>query len=219
MSELSRMYRHLDCMADMEDEELFEFLGLDRSGKHKDIWDNIVKRMQGVNVNSLYRPIYPLLLINHKMQGRTFVSFCAVIGVGQSVLYLWNKTREDFKAAKEIGDGFMRYKWETIALESAQGFNKGNAATIIFALKNFFPDDFKDKREVEHSGHSYVIDTGIQRQGATELPINAEYSVKDTSVKQVEQDGSGSVGHFNPMDSLGDMDETKSVEDNLEGWL
>jgi len=180
--DLSRLKDSLMAMGTMDDDEILDFLELDdESFKHREMWANVVTEIASDHVK--YRTIYSLVLVWHMMKGYTYLSFGARLGVNDRTCRRWANQFPEFKAAREIGNGFMRMKWEDIATTSAEGTNKGNAATIIFALKNYFPDDFKDKREVEMTGSMYIIDTGIDRQ----LPMPADVievveSLQPTSV-------------------------------------
>lgn len=162
------------------EEEICRFLGISANGWHADCGENMIEELRGRKVR--YRPIYAVVLIYHLGFGKSFESFHAVVGVAKSTIAKWGKEYESLRIAREIGEGRHRLGWEHILVESAKGNNKGNAASIIFGLKNYYPDDFKDKREVDHKGEMYIIDTGISRPSDGQVAheegdyIDAEYS-------------------------------------------
>ena len=178
-AELAAFREGLEFLGTRSEKEVFEMLGLNKDGKYKKLWQNIMVEMLHTtnpkrHPKSKYRPIYSLLLVHHMMRGSSFLSFGSVIGFPYERIKDWTKKHPEFALAREIGDSFMRDKWEKIAQDTSSGDKKGNAATIIFALKNYFPDEYKDKRELEHSGHVYMVDTGIER--SPHEAIDAEYT-------------------------------------------
>lgn len=140
--------------------ELDESFGIDPHGIHQNAQRNIFNTLHHL---TKYDPDYGPLLIYHMGKGYTYQSFATIIGVSGQTVNNWLKAYPDFKFCKEIAENRMKLKWERIILESAQGLVKGNAAAIIFAIKNYFPDQYKDKREVEHTAAMMVVDTGIRR--------------------------------------------------------
>lgn len=142
------------------DQIMDESFGLDVDGIHRSAKDNIYNLMHG---NSKYDPDYGPLLIYHMGKGYTLTSFATIIGVDRSTVHNWFKQHSAFNFCRDIAERRMKLKWERIILESAQGIVKGNAAAIIFAIKNYFPDEYKDKREVEHTASVMLVDTGIRR--------------------------------------------------------
>ena len=176
--DLSKLKDSLMNMSELNDDDILHFLEINSNFQHRDLWENVISEISNNFIK--YRHIYSLLLVWHMMKGYTYLSFGARLGVTDRTCRRWALDFPEFKAAREIGNGFMRYKWENIATTSAEGTNKGNAATIIFALKNYFPEEFKDKRELEMTGHMYIIDTGIDRS----VPQHVDVDSEKTSVEK-----------------------------------
>jgi len=99
--------------------------------------------------------------MEHMSYGHSVQSFCGKYYLTMGIVKTWAKNFPEFSEAMEIGRNLQRYQWEKILLEQAQGQNKANPAAMIFALKNFFPEDFQDKREVAVTATQIVVDTGI----------------------------------------------------------
>lgn len=195
-AELSAFREGLEFLGTKSESEVFKMLGLTKDGKYKRLWQNIMVEMLHTtnpkrHGHSKYKPLYSLLLVHHMMKGSSFLSFGSVIGSPYERIKEWTKRHPEFALAREIGESFMRDKWEKIAQDTSSGAVKGNAATIIFALKNYFPDEYKDKRELEHSGHVYMVDTGIDRDDSNAIDAEfreAEQGQLDSPDTNVEAD-------------------------------
>lgn len=96
------------------------------------------------------------------IKGKSYKSLAFKLGVSVKTLYDWEKKFPKWKMAKEMAENGRLGFLEDLLIDLGNGTNKGNAASAIFYAKNANPDEFKDKREVEHTGGvTYVIDTGI----------------------------------------------------------
>lgn len=84
--------------------------------------------------------------------GYSLESFAGVIGVAASTVWKWNAEIPEFSEAVNIGRAKAAFVWER-RLAHLAVTNEGNAAATIFALKNRFPDQWRDKQEHEVSGH------------------------------------------------------------------
>jgi len=114
-----------------------------------------------------YDERYGEQLIEHMSKGHTLSSFPFVAKVSLSVINRWRKENPHFMEAVEMGKVAKHYYWETILNGQADGTVDGKPAPVIFALKNYFPRQFKDKQEVSHSvAAQIVVDTGINQGGA-----------------------------------------------------
>lgn len=109
------------------------------------------------------------MLLVHMASGLTARSFGGRIGVTPKTITDWIDKHPLFYAFHEAGLQFQRMDWEQTLVDMAKGKTRGNAAAAIFALKNYFPDDYKDKREVEMAAGAgmILVDTGIKRN----LPV------------------------------------------------
>ena len=122
---------------------------------------------------TLYRPEYCEMLVAHMKGGLSFECFAAVIDVHPDTVYEWVKVHESFSEAKRVGKIHERLFWERLARGGAAGQLKrtaktvthrdgrvevteeptnANAALIIFALKNKFPKEWRDRKDLEISG-------------------------------------------------------------------
>ena len=84
-------------------------------------------------------------------EGYSLESFAGVIGVAASTVWKWNKEIDEFSEAVNIGKAKAALIWEK-RLAILATTNEGNATATIFALKNRFPDQWRDKQEHELTG-------------------------------------------------------------------
>jgi hypothetical protein len=93
-----------------------------------------------------YRPEFCQMLVDHMKQGFSFKSFGAIIDVCETTITSWASTHDDFLAAKTKGKSFERLYWEKLH-NKCSDTGEGSASAIIWAQKNKFPDDYKDRNE------------------------------------------------------------------------
>ena len=98
-----------------------------------------------------YLPEYCDLLITHMDNGYSFQSFAGLVNVSKDTLYEWEKNYIEFSDAKKIGFEKSRLFWEKIGIDLSKK-NFGNPTAFIFNMKNRFPEDWREKHEIEHSG-------------------------------------------------------------------
>lgn len=113
-----------------------------------------------------YRIEYCIKLIEHMSMGFSYDSFAGKIGVAVTTLKNWESAHPEWVQAKAEGHAARLLHWEGIALGHVTGAVKANPAALIFALKNAFPENYKDKQELDVKGYSNtvrMIDTGISR--------------------------------------------------------
>lgn len=103
-----------------------------------------------------YKKEYCKMLIDHMEQGLSFEAFAGVVSVSKQTLYDWEKAHPEFLDAKRQGFQKCRLFWEKLGLDNIinESFGKGqsrslNASVWIFNMKNRFPDEWRDKQEVE----------------------------------------------------------------------
>ena len=139
---------------------------------------------------SKYRESYCDLLVDWMSEGKSYNSFILHLYKEEGVritartLYEWEKHYTNWVQAKEMGFEMRTAWWEATLQGQADGSVKGNAAAAIFALKNYWPKDYKDKREVEHTAHVPVlINTGVPDS----LPdVNSTARLVDTPQIEME---------------------------------
>jgi len=103
---------------------------------------------------SKYSPEYADKLIEHMKRGLSFLSFAAEIGVAESTISLWAEKHPEFSEAKKEGFSKSRNFWEKLILAASAGKLPGaNMTGIIFNLKNRFPKQWSDRKDVHMSGN------------------------------------------------------------------
>lgn len=116
----------------------------------------------GNDNRSKWDPKYCKELIEHMAAGCSFASFGGKALVKYSTLKRWEKMYPEFGEAAEIGQLVCMYTWEKIIIGQANGTVKGLPATTIFALKNYFPDKFKENLSLSGAGNTIVVfDSGV----------------------------------------------------------
>lgn len=106
---------------------------------------------------SKYRPEYCGRAVDYMRGGASITAFAAEIGVSRSTLHNWAEDYPEFLDALKRGKAACAAWWEEQARRVAVE-GGGNAALIIFALKNMGADDWRDKQEVEHSAPAGAVD-------------------------------------------------------------
>lgn len=128
-----------------------------------------------------YRSEYAALLYHHvAVSGHSLKTFALSIGIEPGTFYKWCKEYPELALARKMAVNAHAIRWESHLDKAASGAAKGNAAAIIFGLKNKLPDEYKDKREIDHNVAHYVIDTGVNTS-----PVEVESHVVGP-VEQIE---------------------------------
>ncbi len=78
----------------------------------------------------------------------------AKLGISRETLYAWMEEYPDFSDAMKKARHLAQQKWEQILMDQATT-GKGNATAAIFAMKNQFPDDYRDRYEQRVEGEVY----------------------------------------------------------------
>jgi transposase len=95
-----------------------------------------------------YRPEYCQMLIDHMSEGYSFKSFAARVYCNEDTVAEWAKVHKDFSDAKTIGRALERFIWEKLHLRCA-ATGEGNMTGIVWAQKNKWPEEYKDKNETQ----------------------------------------------------------------------
>lgn len=105
---------------------------------------------------SKYDPKFCQMLISHMSQGLSFESFGGTANVGWRTLYEWAKEHDDFKKAKEVGEGKAMQLFEKVMIshtigKSVEGLDlkKSNVTMAIFAMKTRFHKVYGDRMKHE----------------------------------------------------------------------
>lgn len=95
-----------------------------------------------------YDPAYCDDVIEFMARGYSLEAFCGMIQVARSTLNKWMADHIEFAEAVAIAKPCRTYKLE----ERLMNGDGKSSARDIFALKNASPDEWRDRREVEHQG-------------------------------------------------------------------
>ncbi len=122
---------------------------------------------------SSYNPEYCDLARELGRQGKTYAGIAAKIGVHRDTLNRWrNEYPEFYDAIKDAKDYAQEWWEETLQLQAREG--TGNATAAIFAMKNMFPDDYRDRKE-----HHIDAEIGVHEINFTGYHEDAEDSTED----------------------------------------
>jgi hypothetical protein len=96
-----------------------------------------------------YKPEYNALATNYCLLGAKDKQIADFIGVTESTFYLWKtqipRFSEALKSGRENADAKVARALYKKALD-------GDTASCIFWLKNRRPEDWRDQRDLRHSG-------------------------------------------------------------------
>jgi hypothetical protein len=127
-----------------------------------------------------YRPEYCELLINHLAEGLSFESFAAVVDTCKQTIYTWLEKFPEFSAARANGNEKSRLYWERLGRDhilnsSIVGVASKslNATVWIFNMKNRFPDEWRDKKEITGDIKTGPDLTGLMSEAADDPQLLA----------------------------------------------
>lgn len=98
---------------------------------------------------SKYDPAYCDAVVEFMAEGYSLTAFAGSIRVARSTVNLWEHEHPEFSEATKIGHAARTAKLEQEMMAGTLG---PYVTARIFALKNAAPDEWRDKREHEHSG-------------------------------------------------------------------
>lgn len=100
-----------------------------------------------------YKPEMIDKMIECGKQGMGVIETCVAIGIARDTWNQWQKLNPDFSDAIKRCKAESQAWWERKGREGTVGEIEGfQQSSYIFQMKNRFPDDWRDKRETEHSG-------------------------------------------------------------------
>ncbi len=99
---------------------------------------------------TIYKPEYCQLLIDHMKSGLSFECFGAAAGVSRDAVYRWANDIPEFAEAKRQAKDEGRLFWERKGVEGLIGNRENvfNSTVWIFNMKNRFPQEWRDNKEV-----------------------------------------------------------------------
>jgi len=83
--------------------------------------------------------------------GASLTSFAAEIGVDRDTITEWAKVHPDFSVSVKKGKAKCAAWWEKQGRLGATGQAQVNPTLVIFGLKNMAGDDWRDRKDVDHT--------------------------------------------------------------------
>jgi hypothetical protein len=99
---------------------------------------------------SKYDPAFCDEVLPFMSQGYSTTALAGHLGVSRSTVYLWMEENPAFSDAVKEGMAASARWWEDCLRQNAMT-GQGNATSAIFGLKNRAADDWRDKRDVDHT--------------------------------------------------------------------
>jgi hypothetical protein len=100
---------------------------------------------------STYDPAFCEQIVDFMKDGFSIGAFAGNIGVCRATIFNWADDYPEFLDAVKRAKAASQLWWERRHQEFAMK-GEGNAASIIFGLKNRASDDWQDKQVQEHAG-------------------------------------------------------------------
>ena len=121
---------------------------------------------------STYKPEYADRLVELMGQGYSLTAAMAQIGDGyhRQTAHDWTEAHPSFSDAIALGHAKRSFALETKGLAAASG---PEVTYILAALKNCNQEDFRDKKEIQHSG-ALEVATKEQRDAAVAAAAQAD---------------------------------------------
>jgi transposase len=117
-----------------------------------------------------YKPEYCQELIDYMAQGYGYLAFAGKIGVSIQTMYDWEKAHDEYLEAKERAFEANRRVWDEAATDAALGRKTGiNPTIMIFNLKNRFPKEWRDRRELDLAGSLSATSDDLKKLSPEEL--------------------------------------------------
>ena len=99
---------------------------------------------------SKYKPEMCDEVLPFMAQGYSTTALAGHLGVSRQTLYDWMDAHPEFLDAVKEGQAASAIWWENCLRANAEK-GEGNATAAIFGLKNRAADDWRDKREHDHT--------------------------------------------------------------------
>jgi hypothetical protein len=97
-----------------------------------------------------YDPAFCDEVIDFLSEGYSVTAWAGSKRVARSSVYKWANEHPEFSDALNIGQAASALWWET-CLRTNATTGDGASSAIIFGLKNRAADDWRDKRDIDHS--------------------------------------------------------------------
>lgn len=101
---------------------------------------------------SEYKRDYPEKVFEACKSGTclTVASICVLLEISRETYYDWCAKHEDFSDAINKGIEYRKHHMEQKGMTGMTMGKQFNAVPWLFLTKNMFPDEYKDKQEIEH---------------------------------------------------------------------
>ena len=87
-------------------------------------------------------------VVQAALDGFSLTAFAGMIGHGRATLNVWMAEHPEFKEAVTRAKATRALSWEKRGINVGNGAGGAGAAPMVmFALKNFAPDEFNERRE------------------------------------------------------------------------
>jgi len=98
---------------------------------------------------SKYDPAFCDQVVALMSEGLSLGAVAGALRVARSTIYNWADEYPEFLDTKKVGQSVAQLFWERRLIDLARGV-QGNAAAVIFGLKNRAELDWRDKTEVNY---------------------------------------------------------------------
>ena len=112
-----------------------------------------------------YKPEYCDTVIQLAEDGLSFTELAVELGVARATLYNWREENPEFlDALEKAREKSMSWYSKTFRGQHLPKDKDGNTmppaniAGVIFQAKNQFPDDYKDRRDINHEGELKLVE-------------------------------------------------------------
>ena len=90
--------------------------------------------------------------------GKTLTQMACALDITMETMNQWRKSKPDYSDAIKRALQHSLAHWEEMGQQGCMGAIDGfNATSYVWQTKNRFPEAYRDKHEVEHSGNVNVI--------------------------------------------------------------
>jgi hypothetical protein len=118
------------------------------------------------------------------MRGGTKTEMCKEIGISYDRFMEWQVQYPEFGEAIDLAVMASQVDWEHTLRDQARGhIEGGNATAAIFAMKNMFPENYKDRRDVNVQAQGTVT---IDFSGIDGAPLERQLPDPDGDVIEGE---------------------------------
>lgn len=105
-----------------------------------------------------YKPEFCQTVVELAREGNSLTALAVQLGVTRQTLYEWQEVYPDFSDACTRAREAAMLWWDGVAKKQALGLTEGGSTgALMFMMKNQFPDDYRDRKEVKHDGDLKLV--------------------------------------------------------------